>query len=205
MKNKWLEYAKKLQSIAQSGLTYSKDRFDIERFEEIRNISVDILHHYTELEHEKVRDLFANETGYQTPKIDVRGAIFKEGKILLVKEQKDGLWSLPGGWADIDTSLSEAIMKEAKEEAGLEVKPKRVVTIFDYNKHQAKPLPYSVYKIFVECELVSGAFEKNIETVESGFYDFDELPPLSTRRNTKEQIKYCFEASKREIHETIFD
>ncbi|MBZ2174460.1 NUDIX hydrolase N-terminal domain-containing protein [Schnuerera sp. xch1] len=101
----WLIYAKKLQAIAQAGLTYSKDKYDIERFEEIRNISVDILNNYTNIEHGKIKELFANENGYPTPKVDVRAAIFKDKKILLVKEKIDGFWSLPGGWADVDLSL----------------------------------------------------------------------------------------------------
>ena len=125
---KWLEYAKILQSIAQSGLEYSKDRYDIERFEKIRNISIDILSHYTEMEHDKIKDLFASETGYQTPKIDVRAAVFRDDSILLVKEKLDGLWSLPGGWR-MSTSLRENIIEECMEEAGARVKPKRIIAI----------------------------------------------------------------------------
>jgi ADP-ribose pyrophosphatase YjhB (NUDIX family) len=205
VESKWLEYAKKLQSIAQAGLTYSKDKFDIERFEQIRDISIEILHDYTDIEHEKIRNLFANETGYQTPKIDVRGAIFNDEKILLVKEKNDGRWSLPGGWADIDTSLSEAIIKEAKEEAGLVVLPKRVISIFDYRKHHTIPLPYGVYKIYVECEVIEGDFMTNIETSESKFFNLESLPPLSLNRNTREQIEHCFEARKKQCHEALFD
>ncbi|TCP20790.1 ADP-ribose pyrophosphatase YjhB (NUDIX family) [Scopulibacillus darangshiensis] len=205
MELKWLEYAKKLQSIAQAGITYSKNKYELERFEQIRDISIQILQNYTDIEHAKIRNLFANETGYQTPKIDVRGAIYKDNKILLVKEKNDGRWALPGGWADIDTSLSEAIIKEAKEEAGLVVLPKRIISIFDYKKHAAKPLPYGVYKIFVECELIKGSFKNNIETSESGFFEPESLPPLSLNRNTREQIELCFETRKKQCHEAIFD
>ena len=112
---KWLEIAKKLQSISQAGLEYSKDKYDIERFQEIREISMDIMENHTDMEREIIRNLFAGETGYQTPKIDVRAAIFNEGKILLVREKLDGKWSLPGGWADIDLSIKENLMKEAME------------------------------------------------------------------------------------------
>jgi ADP-ribose pyrophosphatase YjhB (NUDIX family) len=205
MENKWLEYAKKLQSIAQSGLTYSNDKYDIERFEQIREISVDILNNYTEINHEKLRDLFANETGYQTPKIDVRAAVFKEDKILMVRETNDGKWSLPGGWADIDTSLKEAIIKEVLEEAGLAVVPKRIISILDYRKHHIHPLPYGIYKFFIECELINGQFSENIETSESAYFNFDELPQLSLNRNTNEQIKLCFDTRHKKLHETIFD
>ena len=115
---KWLEYAKKLQAISQAGIEYSKDKYDIERFEAIRNISIDIMSHYTDIDHTKMKELFATETGYQTPKIDIRAAAFKDNYILLVKEKLDGKWSLPGGWADIDYSLKENIIRECMEEAG---------------------------------------------------------------------------------------
>ncbi len=121
MEKKWLAWAKQLQSIAQAGLTYSTNKYDRERFEQIREMSVDILNNYTDAGEEKIRDLFCFETGYQTPKVDVRGAIFRQDTILLVKESIDGCWSMPGGWADIGLSVKENIEKEAREEAGLHV------------------------------------------------------------------------------------
>ncbi len=202
---KWLEYAKILQSIAQSGLEYSKDRYDIERFEKIRNISIDILSHYTEMEHDKIKDLFASETGYQTPKIDVRAAVFRDDSILLVKEKLDGLWSLPGGWADVHLSLRENIIEECMEEAGARVKPKRIIAILDQKKNYALPAPYSIYKIFVECDYLSHEFRDNIETSHALFYREDELPPLSPNRITKNQIKMCFQARESKCHQPIFD
>lgn len=119
MDPKWLCWAKQLQSIAQAGLAYSKDKYDIERFQQIRNLSAEILSEYTGISNEKIKELFCNETGYQTPKVDVRGAIFKDDKILLVKESIDGSWSMPGGWAEPNLSVKENIIKEVKEEAGL--------------------------------------------------------------------------------------
>lgn len=203
MEKKWLKWAKELQSIAQAGLEYSKDKYDIERFEMIRNISIDILSEYTEMEYDKVRDLFANEKGYQTPKVDIRAAIFRDNKILMVKEKIDGKWSLPGGWADIGISVYDNIMKESMEESGAKVKPKRVIAILDRNKHLKDEYPYSVYKIFVECDYIQGQYEKNIETEEADFFTLDNLPELSTGRNTKEHISMCFEVRKKEVHETI--
>ncbi|MTI49855.1 NUDIX hydrolase N-terminal domain-containing protein [Sporosalibacterium faouarense] len=202
---KWLEWAKKLQALAQSGLAYSDNKYDIERFEEIRNISIDMINQYTDINHKKVRDLFASERGYQTPKVDVRAAIFKDNKILLIKEQIDGLWAMPGGWADIDTSLREALIKESKEEAGADVEPKRVIAILDRRKHNPYPFPFGLYKIFVECDYLGGEFQSNIETLEAKFFKLEDLPPLSLGRNTKEQIAMCFEARKKNCHETIFD
>lgn len=201
----WLDWAKKLNSIAQAGLTYSKSSYDLERYKQIQNISIDILNRYTDMDHQKIRNLFANEVGYQTPKIDVRAAIFKDDKVLMIREKIDGLWALPGGWADVDTSLKENLVKEAKEEAGVDINPKRIIAVLDRRKHNEPPLPYGVYKIFVECDYISGSFKNNVETYESGFFTLDTLPPLSLGRNTKKQIEMCFTVRQKEVHETVFD
>ncbi len=111
MNTKWLQWASQLQSIAQAGLAYGENRYDLDRYEQIRNISVEILHEYTDIDNKKIRDLFASETGYQTPKIDVRSSVFRNNKILMVKEKIDGAWSLPGGWADVNSSVSESASK----------------------------------------------------------------------------------------------
>jgi ADP-ribose pyrophosphatase YjhB (NUDIX family) len=202
---KWLEYAKKLQAIAQAGIEYSKDKYDIERFEAIRNISIDIINTYTDLEHEKIRDLFASETGYQTPKIDVRAAVFNNNKILLVKEKIDEKWSLPGGWADVEYSLKENIIRECLEEAGAEIVPKKLIAILDRKKNYVLPAPYSIYKIFIECDYVDCCFEENIETSKVKFFNMESLPPLSPTRITEQQIEMCFKARENKCHQPIFD
>ena len=204
-KEKWLEVAKKLQSIAQAGLEYSKDKYDIERFQEIREISIDILENHTDMERERIKDLFACETGYQTPKIDIRAAIFREDEILLVKEKLDGKWSLPGGWADIDLSIRENLVKEAMEEAGAKIIPLRILAIYDRNRNVNIPFPHSVYKIFVQCEYIESHFVENTETEEMGFFKIDVLPELSKTRNTENQIKMCFKYRDNESHEADFD
>lgn len=196
MEPKWLSWAKQLQAIAQAGIEYSKDKYDIERFQQIRNLSVEILNEYTEIDNEKLKDLFCNETGYQTPKVDIRGAVFKDNKILLVKESIDGCWSMPGGWAEVNLSVKENIVKELKEEAGLNVVPQRLIAVVDRNKHNEPPTAYGIYKIFVLCELIDGDFRENIETEESGFFTLEELPPLSIDRITEAQIHMCFEANR---------
>jgi ADP-ribose pyrophosphatase YjhB (NUDIX family) len=205
MKEKWLEWAVKLQSIAQAGLTYSESQYDIDRYQQIRRLSVDILREYTGISHEKIRDLFASETGYQTPKVDIRASVFKDNKILLVREKIDGAWSLPGGWADVNSSVGESAIRECFEEAGAHVQPKRIIAIHQADKHYDFPYPYTIYKIFVECALFENNFTDNTETLEAGFFSIDSLPPLSTERNTPEQIRMCFEAKKHKIFETIFD
>lgn len=189
----WLEWAKELQFIAQAGLTYSKDAFDIERFERIREISAEIVSRQTGLPLEKVKDLFCNEEGFQTPKLDTRAAIFKDNKILLVKE-KNGTWSLPGGWVDVNQTIKSNTIKEVKEEAGLDVEATRIIAVQDRNLHNLPPYAYNVCKVFVLCETQGGDFQPNIETIESGYFSLDEIPPLAEEKNNKEQIEMCFAA-----------
>ena len=140
-KNKWLDWAIEIQSLAQAGMTYGHDVYDMERYERLREISAEMLSYKTDIPVEKVKDLFCNETGYQTPKIDTRAAIFEDGKILLVHE-KNGTWSLPGGWCDVNQSVAENTIKETLEEAGLHVKADRMIAVQDRNKHN---LPIYVY------------------------------------------------------------
>ena len=200
----WLEWAKELQFIAQGGLTYSKDVFDIERFERIREIAAEMLSLQSEIPIEKVKNLFCNETGFQTPKLDTRAAIFKDDKILLVKE-KNGTWSLPGGWVDINQSIKTNTEKEVKEEAGLDVTADRVIAVQDREKHNLPIYAYKVCKIFVQCSVIGGAFQENIETIQSRYFSLDELPPLAEEKNTKEQIEMCFQAYRSKDWETMFD
>lgn len=205
MEKKWLTWAKELQAIAQAGLEYSKDDFDKERFERIREISVEVVSSYTEMSHTKVRELFANESGYQTPKVDVRAAIFKDDKILMVKEKIDNRWSLPGGWADIGYSVYENIKKEALEEAGAIIQPNKVISILSKHEEYNDDYPYTVYKIFVLCDYLSNDFTENIETLDADFFSIDNLPELSIYRNTKKHIEQCFRAKLDPNHQTIFD
>jgi len=150
-----------------------------------------------------VKDLFCNEKGYQTPKLDTRAVIFREGKILLVKEKSE--WSLPGGWVDVNESIRSNTVKEVKEESGLEVIPKRLIAVQDRNKHNKPQYAYGICKIFVLCEIVSGSFVPNTETSESGFFDIDELPELADEKNTIEQIHMCFAAYNDDNWKVQFD
>lgn len=201
---KWLEWAVELQSIAQGALYYCKDKFDIERFERIREIAAEMISYKSDIPIEKVKDLFCNEIGYQTPKIDTRAAIFKDDKILLVKES-NGTWSLPGGWVDVDLSVKENIVKEVKEEAGLDVITDKIIAVQDREKHNLPIYAYKVCKIFILCTVIGGKFEKNIETTESNYFNINELPSLATEKNNEEQIKMCFEAYKTDNWQTLFD
>ena len=201
----WLKWAIELQSLAQAGLAYGKDKFDIERFERIREISAEIVAHMADIPLEKVKNLFCNEVGYQTPKIDTRAVIFENNKILLIQES-DGKWALPGGWADVYLSVKENVLKEVKEEAGIEVNAEMIIAMLDVTKNQGKVIPYGITKIFVLCSYISGKFEKNIETIDSGYFGIDELPELANNKTTFEQIQMCFEANKNKDNwKVIFD
>ena len=201
---KWLQWAVELQSLAQAGLFYTKDEFDAERYERVREIAAEIISLKSDIPVEKVKDLFCNEIGYQTPKLDTRAAIFKEDKILLVKE-KNGTWSLPGGWVDVNVSVKENTIKEVKEEAGLDVSADLIIAVQDREKHNLPIYAYKVCKIFVLCSVIGGSFEDNIETVESRYFALDELPALATEKNNAEQIKMCFDAYHSEHWDTWFD
>ncbi|WP_026041281.1 NUDIX hydrolase [Virgibacillus halodenitrificans] len=205
MSDKWLEWAKRIQSLSQAGLTFSKDIYDIERYEELREISAEIIEEYTDLEMEKIKELFTNETGYQTPKVDIRGAVFKDNKILLVKEKVDNKWSLPGGFCDVGISPAENVVKEIKEESGYETHAGKLVALLDMNKHDHPAQPYHYYKIFMQCELAGGKAETGIETKDVRFFAEDDLPTLSTGRNTEKQIKMLFEFAKNPNKAAVFD
>ena len=201
---KWLEWAIELQALAQAGLFYCKDPYELERYQRIREISAEMLARQTDLPVEKVRDLFCNETGYQTPKLDTRAAIFQKDRVLLVQENT-GRWSLPGGWVDGDLSIGENAVKEVREEAGLEVTADLVIAIHDRKKHNRPVYPYNVCKVFVLCSLIGGSFQPNIETLDSGYFPLSGLPPLAEEKNTREQIELCFQASRAEHWKTVLE
>lgn len=200
----WLKWAVELQSLAQAGLFYTKDDFDAERYERIREISAEMLGFKTDIPLDKIRDLFCNETGYQTPKLDTRAAIFKDNKILLVQE-KNNTWSLPGGWVDAGLSVKESAVKEVWEEAGLDVSADLVIAVQDREKHNLPVYAHKICKVFVLCTAKGGSFAENSETIGSGYFPLDKLPPLALEKNNEEQIKMCFEAFHSDNWKTILD
>lgn len=203
--SKWLEWAKQIQAIAQTGLAYTKDVYDAERYEALREISIDILNSYTSVDREIIELSFANERGYATPKVDIRGVVFKDNKVLLVQEKHDGAWALPGGWGDIGLSPSEVAVKEIKEEAGYEVRPVRLLAVLDKKFHHHPPEPYHVYKFFIQCEIVGGEAAAGLETSDAAFFEENHLPRLSLQRNTEQQIKTMFQFLRNPNKATIVD
>lgn len=202
---KWLKWAMEIQSLAQGGLAYTNNVYDIERYERLRGIAAEMVAEKSNISLEKVKDLFCNEKGYQTPKIDTRAAIFKDNKILLVHEN-DGRWALPGGWCDVLESVKSNTLKEVREEAGLEAKAIKIIAIQDRNKHNKPVYAYGICKVFVLCEAIGGAFVENIETTETKYFSLGEIPEnLAEEKTSKEQIKMCFEAANSENWQTLFD
>ncbi len=200
----WIETLNKITGLAQTGLYYSKDVYDKERYDQIINYVRTLI----DLKEIDTQDFIADvlqDVGYATPKIDVRAVVFKDNKLLLAKETQDGLWSIPGGWADIGYSAAENAEKEVLEETGLEVKATRLLALTDRRKHPHPAMFLHVYKAFFWCELIGGELKPSIETSEVGFFGRNELPPISTARVTETQIHQFFELLQELPESTYFD
>ena len=203
--NKWLEWAKELQFLSQCALAYCSDPYDIERFQRIREISAEMVSEIGDLPLDQVKATFCAGTGYQTPKLDTRAAVIKDGKILLVREAS-GQWALPGGWVDYDHTIRSNAAKEVLEEAGVVAEPIRVIALFDHNRRNHTDFPSNICSAYVLCEYRSGSFQPNLETIACGFFARDAIPePLATAKTTREQIDLCFQAAEDENWHVIFD
>jgi ADP-ribose pyrophosphatase YjhB (NUDIX family) len=203
-KFQWLDLARQLQSIAQAGLSYSKDIYDLERFEQVKTLAKSVINEYSGMEMERISKILDQEDGYLTPKVDVRGVVFRNDRILMVKETIDGCWSLPGGWADVGLTASEVVVKEVFEESGLEVRAGRLLAVLDKKCHPHPPDLYYVYKLFFLCEEMGGSLQKGMESSEVKFFPRNRLPELSVGRNTVNQVDMMFEL-KNNPGEVVFD
>ncbi|MBM4029045.1 MAG: NUDIX hydrolase [Planctomycetes bacterium] len=206
MEPNWLTWAKRLAALAQDGLTYSDNEYEIDRYNQIRQVASEMMAAGFQLETRTFLDLFAREQGYATPKVDVRGAVFRDDKILLVREKIDGGWTLPGGWADPCQSPSEAVAREVFEESGFEVRVVKLAAVYDRSKHpHLPPMPFHLYKLFFLCEITSGAATESYETTGVDFFAEDPLPPLSISRTLPFQIARLFEHYRNRALPTDFD
>ena len=203
---KWLAWAQRLQAIAQTGLTYCKDPFEIERLHAVEQIASEIMAAgATDRDIAAIRGMFNQQTGYATPKVDLRAAVIHEGKILMVRELEDGGWSLPGGWADIGSSPAENIVREVKEESGYDAEVIKLVAFHDRGRHGHPPYPFYCYKIFFLCRLTGGEAAFSNETNSVGFFAENELPPLSLTRVMPAQIHLMFEHYRKPALPSLFD
>ncbi len=194
MDSKWVEWTKKLQAIAQNGLTFAQDKYDLERYRQLREITAEIIASYSDHNFPEVMNYLSKETGYMTPKVDVRGVVFSEDKLLFVKEILDGRWTLPGGWADVCASPKENVEREVFEESGFEVQATRLLAVYDRSRHGHVPeFPHHVYKMFFLCEVTGGSPQLSMETNGVEFFGLDGLPELSVSRITEKQIRRMYE------------
>lgn len=208
MSLKWLEWAQKLQAIAQNGLTYTENPFDIDRYQQIQQVAAEMMATYAEAEPAYILDLFNQENGYATPKLDVRAGVFQNDKILLVRERLDeGRWTLPGGWVDVGEPPSRAVVREVFEESGYETRVVKLAAVYDRNhpRHGHPPMPHHVYKLFFLCELIGGTPQESYETGEASFFGKDEIPELSISRVVPSQIIRLFEHYDHPEWQTEFD
>lgn len=193
MDPKWLEWVRRLQAIAQNGLTYAKDPYDIDRYNQLLDIASEIVSSQEPVRAEQVRAIFARETGHATPKVDVRGVIFQSDRVLLVKERADGRWTVPGGWADIGDSPAEATLSEIREESGYEARIVKLMALYDRMRHDHPPHAFHIYKVFFLCEITGGTPSTSNETDGVDFFSLDDLPELSVGRVTARQIHRFYE------------
>jgi ADP-ribose pyrophosphatase YjhB (NUDIX family) len=201
-----LEWSKRLQAIAQNGVTYARDPFDLERFQQVRQIAAEMLASGSaNTKAEELIELFKKNFGYATPKVDVRAAVFRDNRILLVRERSDSGWTLPGGWADVGDAPSVAAVREVREESGYEVVVKKLAAVYDRELHHHPPYPFHSYKIFFVCQLTGGSAQTSVETTEVGFFPEDGIPPMSLVRVTPMQVRHMFEHYRHPERPTSFD
>ena len=201
----WLKIAREVRAIAQTGLAFSADGFDLQRYERLRELAALLLAQGSAAEHQSILELLRQEKGYATPKVDVRGAAFEDGRILMVREISDGKWTLPGGWADVNQTAGECVVREIAEESGFEARALKLAAVYDYQKRNPPPHIDSIYKMFFICDIVGGAACASDETSEVGFFPRNGLPPLSLGRTTPEQIDRMFQHRENPQMATDFD
>jgi ADP-ribose pyrophosphatase YjhB (NUDIX family) len=201
---KWLALARELFSLSQSGLTYCKNEYDLHCYQRLQELSAEIIAGQSDISRETVMQAFSMQAGYATPKIDVRGAVIRDGKILLVQELADNKWAMPGGWADIGDAPSAMVAREVLEESGLVVRAVKVAAVYDANR--AEPMEFfHAYKIIFVCEILGGEPRTSHETLAVDFFDLDHLPPLSRARTDRRMIEEVFAHFQNPARPTVFD
>ncbi len=194
MESAWLKWAKQLAALSQNGLTYGQNPYDIERYEKVREVAAEMMSAQSDLSTQELLTILSREEGYATPKVDVRGVVFRDGKILLVQERSDGGWTLPGGWADPGQSPSESVVREIFEESGYETQAHRLLAVYDRSKHpHTPPSLFHIYKLFFLCEITGGSAQTSYETTAVDFFAENEIPLLSVSRILPSQIARMFE------------
>lgn len=202
----WLRIATELKAISQAGKHFAKDEYELDRHLRIEDITAEILGGYTNLEKPQILTMLQQDCGYPSPKTDSRGAVFREDKILLVKEIEDGLWTLPGGWCDMGLTASQNVCREVWEESGFETQAVKLIAVLDRrNQGHLPPYPFDIYKMFFLCRITGGSEKSSNETSEVKFFGEDEIPPLSRSRTLEHEIRMCFEHYRNIDLPTVYD
>lgn len=202
---KWLDIAREIQQLSQTGLAFAVTDYEKKRYKRLMEITAEIIEHHTTLEKESVTKVLMNHPGYATPKIDVRAAVIKDGKILLVQESTDNCWAMPGGWADVGNIPSEVAIRETKEESGYDVKPVKVIGVYDANRLGGHLEFFHAFKIIFLCELIGGEATTSDETLDVKFFDFNDLPPLSLNRTNEKHLNEIKLHLQNPDRKTFFD
>jgi ADP-ribose pyrophosphatase YjhB (NUDIX family) len=202
--SKWIDWAQEIFSLSQAGLAYSQNPFDLGRYKRLQEITAEIIANQSDIAKESVLKSFSMQAGYITPKVDVRGAVVQEGKILLIQERADGKWAMPGGWADLGNSPASVAEREVWEESGFRVKAEKVVAVLDANRIEPFEF-YHAYKIIFLCKLLEGEPRTSYETLAVDFFDPDHLPPLSSYRTNETMLQEVFAHVENPDRRTVFD
>ncbi|PKN40046.1 MAG: NUDIX hydrolase [Deltaproteobacteria bacterium HGW-Deltaproteobacteria-18] len=202
---RWLDWAREIQALAQTGLAFTKSHYDQLSFGRLSDIAAEILAEHSQLEAPAVKRVFSLEPGYATPKVDVRAAVIRDGRILLVRESADGKWAMPGGWSDVGDRPSETAEREALEESGFVVRARKLVGAFDANRGEKASMFFHAVKLVFLCELLGGEARGSMETLEVEFFDFDDLPPLSIQRTNLRHLEEIRAHLRDPLRMTAFD
>jgi len=201
----WLNWAREIQQLSQTGSAFAVTDYEKQRYKRLTEITAEIVAHHTLIEKEAIEKVLMKQPGYATPKIDVRAAIIKDDKILLVQEISDERWAMPGGWADVGDIPSEVAVRETKEESGYDVKPTKVIGVYDANRLGGQLEFFHAFKIVFLCELIGGEAATSDETQDVSFFNFNDLPTLSLNRTNDKHIKEILAHLKNLQRSTFFD
>ena len=202
--SKWIGWAREIFSLSQAGLAYSKNEFDIERYKRLQEIAAEMIESQSDVSKETALDSFSMQAGYATPKIDVRGAVVHDNKILLIQERMDGKWAMPGGWADLGNSPASVAEREVWEESGYRVKAEKVIAVIDANRIEPFEF-YHAFKIIFLCSLTGGKPQVSHETLAVDFFELNNLPPLSIYRTNEDMLREVFAHVEDSSRPTAFD
>ncbi len=192
----YFEKAKRILALAKTGMNYTPNSYDLERFEELYEIAQTMLERMSNLDVPTIDQVHVHEKIYPNPKVDIRAVVFENDRILLVQEKTDQRWSLPGGWADVGYSAAEVAVKELEEEAGIQAEAQRILAVLDNRFHRHPPALHHAYKIFISCRPTGGTLQAGVDMLDAQFFSLDQLPDLSTGRVTAEEIREIWELDK---------